>query len=536
MKAKSKRRPLGVKWKMLCYLSLFIAVLLILLWFFQTVFLDSFYKMVKIRSIKTAADSIVRQLDSGDLSELAAAVALREEVCVLALDESYQKLASAEASRACVIHSASTYALYQMVSAAEENGGSATLFRDESIMYPQNPFPGGQLPGQQPDDMGQPAASQSGRPEDGSGERKLGGARMGKPQSMVYVRLVDKADGSRIILLLDTMITPVDATVSTLRIQLIYITLLLALLAVGLAFLISRRISRPIIRLRDAAAQLAAGNYDVSFPAGGYREIDELGDTLRYAAGELATVEQLRRELIANVSHDLRTPLTMIIGYSEAMRDIPGENTPENVQIIIEEAKRLTDLVGDMLDLSRLQSGTAALSPRPYNLTGSLEELTGRLARLTEKEGFSVRLEADRQVYVHADENRIAQVLYNLICNALNHAGPDKAVLVRQTVENTPQGERVLVEVCDRGPGIPAEELPRIFDRYYKLDRGHAKAHVKSGAESSPLSGTGLGLSIVRSVLELHGAAYGVVSAPGQGSRFWFRLPALPPQIPDKER
>ena len=525
---------------MLCYLSLFIAVLLILLWLFQTVFLDSFYKMVKTRSIQTAADSIVRQLEDGDLSELAEAIALKEEVCVLALDGSYQKLASAEASRACVIHSAGAYALYQMVSAAEENGGSATLFRDENFMFRQNPFPGGRLSGIEQEADAQSAGNPPSLPgtENGSQNPAQGGARMGRPQSMVYVRLVDKADGSRVILLLDTMITPVDATVSTLRIQLVCITLLLALLAVGLAFLISRRISRPIIRLSDAAAQLAAGNYDVSFPAGGYREIDELADTLRFAAGELATVEGLRRELIANVSHDLRTPLTMIIGYSEAMRDIPGENTPENVQIIIEEAKRLTDLVGDMLDLSRLQSGAAALSPCPYDLTGSLEELTLRLSRLTEKDGFSVRLQADRRIYVNADENRIAQVLYNLICNALNHAGPDKEVLVRQTVENTPEGEQVLVEVCDRGPGIPAEELPRIFDRYYKLDASRAKARGKSGTDDpSPLPGTGLGLSIVRSVLELHGAAYGVISAPGQGSRFWFRLPVVPPPDPsDKER
>ncbi len=511
---------------MLCYLSLFIAVLLLLLWLFQTVFLDSFYKMVKTRFIKQAADSIVRQLDGGDLSALAETIAMQEEVCVLALDGSYQRLASAEASQTCAIHSANAYALYQMAAAAEEKGGSITLFRDENFLFRQSPFPEGRLPG-----MEQSAGSPPVLPEkDGpKGEQEI--VPMGKPQSMVYVRLVDKADGSRVILFLDTMITPVDATVSTLRIQLVCITLLLALLAVGLAFLISRRISRPIIRLNDAASRLAAGDYAVSFPAGGYREIDELAGTLRYAAGELATVERLRRELIANVSHDLRTPLTMIIGYSEAMRDIPGENTPENVQIIIEEAKRLTDLVGDMLDLSRLQSGAAALSPCRYDLTGSLKELTSRLSRLTEKEGFSVELEADRQVYVNADENRIAQVLYNLICNALNHTGTDKRVLVRQTVEQAPEGEDVLVEVCDRGPGIPAEELPRIFDRYYKLDRTRPTPE----ADGSPLSGTGLGLSIVRSVLELHGAAYGVVSAPGEGSRFWFRLPVQPPGESKKE-
>ena len=514
MKAR-KRGPVGVKWKVLSYLSLFIAVLLILLWLFQTVFLGSFYRMVKTRAIRSAADTIVRQLGSDSLDELVTAIADQDDVCVRALDASYEEIASAEASKGCVIHSADVYDIYSMVKTAEEKGGSATILRDDVFPLRRPGFlqNGGQGLA--------PGGGESRIPAGDGQELPEMDKTRARPQSIVYIRLVDGENG-RTVLLLDALITPVDATVSTLRIQLICITILLALLAVGLAFLISRRISRPIIRLNDAAGELAAGNYEVSIPEGGYREIDELGDTLRYAAGELSTVERLRRELIANVSHDLRTPLTMIIGYSEAMRDIPGENTPENVQIIIEEAERLTGLVGDMLDLSRLQSGAASLSPSVYNLTASLSEVTERLAKLTAKDGYVIRFEADRAVRVLADETRISQVLYNLIGNALNHAGEDRQVLVKQSAEDGPDGKKyVRIEVCDHGKGIPAGELPHIFDRYYKLDG----TRTRPGPDGSPIAGTGLGLSIVRSVLELHGAAYGVDSTEGAGSRFWFRLP-----------
>lgn len=123
-------------------------------------------------------------------------------------------------------------------------------------------------------------------------------------------------------------------------------------LALIFAAIMSKKVSKPIIKINESAKELAKGNVAVHFDGEGYREITELNDTLNYAAEELSKVENLRRELIANVSHDLRTPLTMITGYAEVMRDIPGENTPENVQIIIDEANRLTSLVNDMLDIS----------------------------------------------------------------------------------------------------------------------------------------------------------------------------------------
>ena len=222
-------------------------------------------------------------------------------------------------------------------------------------------------------------------------------------------------------------------------------------------------------------------------------------------------MEGLRRELLANVSHDLRTPLTMIRGYGEVMRDLPGENTPENVQIIIDETERLTNLVNDLLDLSRLEAGVMALDVTRFNLTESIRAILHRYDKLA---GYSFPFLAEEDVFVTADELKISQVVYNLVNNAITYAGEDKTVALEQTVANG----KVRVSVTDTGEGIPEEKLRDIWERYYKVDREHKRAQV----------GTGLGLSIVKHILELHGGAYGVVSQLGEGSTFWFELPVSP--------
>ena len=234
---------------------------------------------------------------------------------------------------------------------------------------------------------------------------------------------------------------------------------------------------------------------------------------MNFAAKELSKADELRNELIANVSHDLRTPLTMIVGYSEVMRDIPGENSPENVQVIIDEATRLSSLVNDLLDISRLQSGTSKITRGEYNITDSIHRIISRFDKLKENEGYIITFDADEDVYINADENRLSQVIYNLITNAINYTSRDKRVNVRQKVS----GDTVRIEITDNGEGIAKEDLPYIWDRYYRVDKTHKRAQM----------GTGLGLSIVKTVLESHGAVYGVDSTIGVGSTFWFELEGI---------
>jgi len=249
----------------------------------------------------------------------------------------------------------------------------------------------------------------------------------------------------------------------------------------------------------------------VEFDGKDYKEITELSETLNHTAKELSKSDVLQKELLANVSHDLRTPLTMITAYSEVMRDLPGENTPENVQVIIDETKRLTFLVNDLLDMSKIQAGVTTLETKEYDLTESINAAIERHSKLLEPYGYKVIFKYDRHVLVEADEFKIYQVIYNLIGNAVNYTGEDKKVIIKQIVENG----NVRIQVIDSGEGIPKDKLENVWDRYYKIDKEHKRA----------IMGSGLGLSIVQNILKLHNAKYGVESEEGVGSTFWFELP-----------
>ncbi len=200
----------------------------------------------------------------------------------------------------------------------------------------------------------------------------------------------------------------------------------------------------------------------------------------------------------------------MITAYSEVMRDLPGENTPENVQVIIDETKRLTVLVNDLLDMSKIQAGVTVLETKEYDLTDSIQATTDRYAKLLEPYGYVIEFQYEEHIIVEADEFKIYQVIYNLISNAVNYTGADKKVLIRQSVKSG----SVRIEVADSGAGIPESELKNVWERYYKADKNHKRA----------VMGSGLGLSIVQNILKLHHAEYGVESREGLGSTFWFEL------------
>ncbi|MBQ1806864.1 MAG: HAMP domain-containing histidine kinase, partial [Ruminococcus sp.] len=305
-------------------------------------------------------------------------------------------------------------------------------------------------------------------------------------------------------------ITPLNTTLEVIKNQMLLVSVAFVLLSLVFSFYASRRIAKPIAQTNRAAKELAQKNYEIEFNASGYREVEELNNTLNYTKTELAATEKLQRELIANISHDLRTPLTMITGYGEVMRDLPGENTPENIQIIIDEATRLSTLVNDLLDLSKLQSGALQAQKQVFNLTDSVRAILERYSKLVEQEGFDIRFESKEEVFINADELRISQVIYNLVNNAVNHAGEDKTVIITQTVRD----KLVRIEVIDHGEGIPADKLPYIWERYYKVDKEHKRGVI----------GSGLGLSIVKSILDAHKAHYGVRSTQGKGSTFWFEI------------
>jgi len=464
----------------------FVVVLISLLWIFQTVLLDSFYQGIKTMKLKSSAQAISQNIDNAELDALVQRLAQENEMCIRIVNAQMQELCTAEVTTNCIIHLLDPLSTMDFFRRADEAGGwcNETYIRDDfrNIAYTEDAF------------VGRVPANDE-----------------GMSKSMVYAQVVTRQDGQKLMILLNSPISPVQATVQTLRVQLACITVLMLLLSLLLAMIIARSISRPIEKLNEDAKRLAAGDYEAEFVGEGCRELEELGLTLGKAASELRKVEGLRQDLIANVSHDLRTPLTMISGYGEVMRDIPGENTPENLQIIIDESRRLSALVNDMLDISKMQSGMASLNESRFCLTEAVREILGRYTKLREQEGYEITFEAERDVNIFADELKISQVIYNLINNAINYSGARKSIRVRQTVRDG----WVRLEIIDSGDGIPSEQLPLIWDRYYRVDKNHKRETV----------GTGLGLSIVKMVLQLHGAHYGVESAVGVGSNFWFELP-----------
>ncbi len=500
-------RLLPLRYKLSIYFMAFSASMLIFLWVFQLAFLETCYTLIKQEQVRSYASKVTTAIRNGENTDAINNVLRQNEMSVYVYNSSntiLEKKYTGEFNNPSGIRDIDMHEVYSYYRLAKENNGiytSVTSIERREFSIGSNNFSDNITV--TPSKRAQ-SSSDDERPAVNFDDRHF------KGQNFIYCEILSLDDDTECFVLITALITPVDSVISTLRVQLIVVSVVFVVFALILAFLVSKRISRPLGEINENVKQLAVRNYDVEFNSVGYLEAKELSDTLNLTRKELRKAENLRQELIANISHDLRTPLTMITGYGEVMRDLPGENTPENVQVIIDEANRLTSLVNDMLDLSKLQSGAIEIEREDFSLTDAIRDIFTRYTKLREQEGYDIRFIADRNAYVSADQIKIGQVVYNFINNAINHCGEDKTVIVTQKVND----KRVRVEVTDHGEGIPADKLEYIWDRYYKVDKDHKRGVI----------GTGLGLSIVKNILDLHGARYGVKSREGHGSTFWFEL------------
>lgn len=503
--AKKTKYSLTV-WISICFL-VFSLLMLILLWLFQTVLLESFYKAIKTKNITTCAHSIQLNIENENLDYLLETIGDQNDMCIyLGTPDKNGKFNDADSTfidSTCEIHSITNEVLNDYYASAIENDGtiiSVVESTEDNNIY----FDNKDNNSKDNDDA---------KDNEDSDINFIGVEPVFEKddsQSLVYVSVFTDSEDTEYMMLLYSIVTPVNSTVQTLKYQMKIISIAFLILSIIITVVAARLIANPIKNINKSAKELAEGNYDVVFNGSGYKEVEQLSETLNYAAYELSQVDQMRKDLIANVSHDLRTPLTLITGYGEAMRDIPGENTPDNIQIIIDEATRLSNLVGDLIDISKIEAGTMKLEATAFCITDSIKEMFGRYNKLKEQDNYTFEFEHDCDVYVYADQLKISQVIYNLVNNAVNYCGENKNILVRQICYDA----RVRIEVIDRGPGIPPDKLQSIWDRYYKVDKSHQSAKI----------GTGLGLSIVKSVLKLHKAQFGVFSTVGKGSTFWFEL------------
>ncbi|MER2081142.1 MAG: HAMP domain-containing sensor histidine kinase [Ruminococcus sp.] len=498
---------LTLHFKLLCYFLVFGAIILVVLWVFQSFLLKPYYTAKKSNIVEKSAARIVRAIEQNKniwttvdnvASYNSLTVYLYDTESVMGFTTPIYEINYDNPAAQLTIEPHEVYSYYRYA----KNGDGTYMCVDSNSL----------------DDIARQKLERlrkafTGATSDSTPEVHYRSGATNNVENMVYAAVASRSEGDEMFVLVTSSITPLSNTLAIMQGQLLWVSVVFVILALLFSLYASRRIARPISKTNSAAKELAKKNYSVEFDAKGYLEVKELNDTLNYAKTELAATEKLQRELIANISHDLRTPLTMITGYGEVMRDLPGENTPENIQIIIDEATRLSTLVNDLLDLSKLQSGALQAEKKEFCLTDSVRDIFTRYAKLVEQDGYNIIFEAYENVYINADELRISQVIYNLVNNAVNHVGEDKTVIVTQKPQ---KGGKVRIEVTDHGEGIPADKLEYIWERYYKVDKEHKRGVI----------GSGLGLSIVKSILDAHNAHYGVRSALGKGSTFWFEIAA----------
>lgn len=291
--------------------------------------------------------------------------------------------------------------------------------------------------------------------------------------------------------------------------------LVLFIISVAVSWLLSSWLSQPLVRLSVAARKVAQGDYDVHVEEQGDDEMTLLAREFNHMAQEVKQSSQLQRELLANVSHDLRTPLTLIKGYAETLRDITGEDKAkrdEQLNIIMDEADRLSGLVNSVMEYTKVSSGTEKPEKVRFDMSQLCEEVAERYEAVCAKNGWELHLELE-PAQVYADPGMMERVLHNLLGNATHHIGQDGYFALR-TIPLKEGGCRVEVE--DHGPGIRKEDLPHIFERYYRSRSDSGKV------------GTGLGLSITKAIFQSHGFRFGVESTLGKGTIFWFVMTDQP--------
>ena len=461
----------SIRFKLWAGMMALIVIVLILLWLFQIVFLESFYTDMSISNIKNEAASIIKLLNDDSKSEFKdklESFAFKNNMSAELLDKTGKTIYITE----------STGMSGQMP--MMRNNSRTEVFKEVLL--------------------GKEVTVPLTHPRFGNKFMMIG----------LPVKITGEVAG---VLLINMPLAPVEDTASILKWQLFYITIILLTAALMISFLISRSFTRPILEIKKASEIMASGDFSVRINTKKQDEIGKLAGTINYLGQQLSKIEQLRKDLIANVSHELRTPLSLIRGYAETIRDVSG-NSPEKREyqlgIIIEETERLSRIVDDILSLSQLQSGYITLNKGRFLINKALDAVVKRYDVLSEKTGVKIIQHSSSDAILEADEAKIEQVLYNLINNAFNHT-PEGGTITVKTID---LHETVRLEVSDTGSGIPEEDIPHLWNRYYKADKSNSKESV----------GTGLGLAIIKEVLEAHQAIFGVESKMDEGTTFWFEL------------
>ncbi len=445
--------------KTLFYFIVFSVTILILLWMFQIFYLKYSYEQYQVKNLDNLTVTI-QNANLMDLSNTLETVAYQNEVCVEYYTNSGQTIRYNTLMNGCALG---------------KNNGEILKIQEDFM----------------------------------SSEKKKQAIRLVNKEYEAKAYLYGINLDSGTVFLYNTLEDVSGANI-VLKNQLIYLTFIAIIIACIVSYFLSKRLTEPIHDITKKARLLGSGT-EVTFETYDILEANELAKVLDHAQADMLKTDELRRDLMANVSHDLKTPLTMIKAYAEMVRDLSYKDDVKrknHCNIIMDEVDRLNLLVSDILVLSKMQANADKINIEEFDLIKEIKNIISRYEIIKETEDYHIELKSPEEAIVLADKAKLNQVIYNLINNAINYTGKDKTVTIIVKKEK----ENFLVEIKDTGKGINKEEIDFIWNKYYKNEKNHQRNVV----------GTGLGLSIVKTILEKHQFKYGVKSIKNKGTTFYF--------------
>ena len=463
-------RNLRLSTKIWLFFMLFVCIVFLLMWLFQIIFLEWFYESMKIRDTAKVALHLVEYYEKDGFEDKANEIALQNEMCIELLDKDGKEVYyDCMYNGKCLLHGVNSGTFFYLIDL--QNSQSGIICRrvfNESL----------------------------------------------QSEMLVYGCTIYRQDKTVAgYLLLNSPLVPVESTVSILKRQTMIITILLVFFGFLLSFFTANHIATPIINITASAKRLAHGDYQTPFEGGGYAEVDDLAETLNYTAQELSKTDEMQRDLIANVSHDLRTPLTSIYGACSAMRDnfdaLPRQTHMKLLSDVCADAQWLVRMVENLLSVTRVDTSTVRLSKNDT----VLEELIDAVLVKFHKHypDIDVHVEIPEEfVSIPMDAMLISQVLMNLLENAVFHAKGMKNLWLRVEVK----GFWAYFYVEDDGCGIPEEKLPKLFT-------GMLGSEAPMDQSRSSM---GIGLSVCSAIIKAHGGEIWANKRVGGGTEVGFRL------------
>lgn len=476
-----KFRTKAIRFRLWLYFSLFSMVILLVLGSIQALLIKPYYRRDRQEKISVVADKVVNDLLSTDsinnkkINEVNNAI-LNNNVCVVVYNCNGDKFYEADSlGDDCALNRT------EIIDGVEIN-----FKKEPELIYDKF--------------------------EDSNTLSITYKSSLSNENMLIYGVQVEKPYETYNVLV-NASLDPIDAYIAFMWQQYSIATIFIVIFSIIFAAIVTVFVGKPIVQMKQSADFLAKGEYDkANFMGGRYEEYQVLAETLNNATSQLSKIDELRKDLIANVSHDIKTPLTTIKAYAEMIKDISGENKEkrdEHLDIILSEVEYLDKLILDLQQLSKLQAGYSVLNKENFDLSEVVKKTVISFLPIVKDRKIDFIDEIDPS-YIFADKLRITEVVKNFLSNAVKYSNDSTNIIVK--VIDTETTSRF--EVTDRGEIIEEENLPYIWDRYYKIDKKF-KRSIKQ---------TGLGLAISKAILDAHFAEYGCRSNEEEGTTFWFEI------------